>query len=91
MMWLAETPRALVRACLRMLPRLHAEEALRVSERVAVGSGTLPREARAPLIHGWIRAARGQQSPERATPADLGRAGIGVHRVIKRRPEASVS
>lgn len=92
MMWLDATPRAMVRAHLRMLPRLQAEEALRVSERVAVGSGSLRREASQAVVREWARQARGDQPAPRATSQTLSGSGIGYRRVVKRKqdtPDAS--
>jgi hypothetical protein len=37
MTWLAKTPQALVRACLRMLPRLEAEERIDRAEEAGWG------------------------------------------------------
>jgi predicted GNAT family N-acyltransferase len=88
MMWLDETPRAVVRAHLRMLPRLQAEESLHAAERVAVGSASLKREASGNLVREWLRLARGDQPPERLTAQAMGSAGIGYRRVVKRKESA---
>jgi len=90
MMWLDGTPRGLVRAHLRMLPRLEAEEALEMSARVAVGAGSLKAQGVRDAVQRWRRAARGDQPPERLAPAAMGAYHIGYHRVVKRTDQPTI-
>ena len=60
MTWLDRTPRAIVRACLLMLPRLQAEESLLTSQRIAVGTGSMKSADSRQITSGWIRAMRNQ-------------------------------
>jgi hypothetical protein len=89
MTWLAETPRAVVRAHLLMLPRLDAEESLSAAQRVAVGTGSLKGNAGPALIRDWLRVAhRDRPSTRGMSPASLkarGKAvGIGFRKVPRR-------
>ena len=61
--WLAVTPLALVRAHVAMLPRLRAEESMRLAEATAVGAGTLTREASRDIVRQWEREASDDPSP----------------------------
>lgn len=68
-----------MRASVVMLPRLTAEESLSMADRIAVGTGSLKREAANRLINAWQRAAQGQEkkAAQRATPNALIAMGIG--------------
>lgn len=88
MTWLAETPRAVVRAHLLMLPRLGAEDSLSTAQRVAVGTGSLKADALRDLMQGWLRVAHAGRPPKRgmsqASLKAMGKSvGIGFRRVPK--------
>jgi hypothetical protein len=89
MTWLAETPRAVVRAHLLMLPRIGAEESLLTAQRIAVGTGSLKADALRDLMRSWQRVADAGRPPKRATSQAslkaMGKAvGIGYRKVPKR-------
>lgn len=81
--WLAELPMGIVRACMRMLPRLQAEEAIEAAERVGVGSGAYSEADQNAIMSRWRAAQQpaGQPGVARATPQLLARTGIGFRRV----------
>lgn len=85
MTWLADTPRAVVRAHLRMLPRLEAEEALAAVDRTAVGTGSLKSDASKTLVKRWIDLVRAGAPPKRKTgrqlAASAAASGITVRKV----------
>lgn len=78
-MWLTRVPFALVRACVAMLPRLKAEESLRATREIAVGSGSLERHDSRRIVDGWVKDAnRVPTGPkQRPTPEMLAAMGIG--------------
>jgi len=63
MMWLRETPAAVIEACMAMLPRLEAEESVLAQNVVAMGSGTLPPEKSAQIGQAWQDAMASQGAP----------------------------
>jgi hypothetical protein len=77
-----DTPLAIVRACLTMLPRLEAEESLLASTRTGVGSGALTSGDATAITARWLRTSHGGSSRapvvRRPDPAALGEIGIGV-------------
>jgi ribose 5-phosphate isomerase len=89
MTWLAETPRAVVRAHLLMLPRLQAEESLREVQRIGVGTGSLKAETIRTLLSGWARTSDNSQSEPvkrsraRRLKAFAAAAGVGIRKVLK--------
>ena len=88
MTWLAETPRAVVRAHLLMLPRIGAEESLLTAQRIAVGTGSLKADACRDLMRDWLRVASAGQplkrAVSRASLRAMGKAaGIGYRTVPK--------
>jgi hypothetical protein len=90
MRWLDRTPRAIVRAHLRMLPRIEAGESLLTAERVAVGTGSMKGDAGRDLARHWADTARGERQVERprsakARRAALASAGVGYHTVQTRK------
>ena len=62
-----DTPMSLVEAYAGALPRLHAEEAMDHSTRVAMGSGSVQPEARRRIMRQWERAAEAGQSRQPMT------------------------
>jgi hypothetical protein len=81
MSWLIDTPIAMVNACLRMLPRLKAEENLVAVHVGAIGAGTLEKEARSKILRGWESAVHGvtaRSKPAPLTPALAAAMGIQV-------------
>ena len=74
-------PVGLVRAYIKMLPRLHAEDMLDHGTAVALGTGSL-KDAKA-VTRNLMSAARGEGRPRRSTPspAALALMGIKVERV----------
>lgn len=88
-MWLAEMPSAMVQACLVMLPRLEAEEAIaRVNEQ-ALSAGHLAPEAARRLQATWAASAVPPDlGKRRGDPSVLTTMGIAVRRVPKRRAPA---
>ena len=87
-LWLDGLPMAVVRAAIRMLPRVQAEDSLRTSQMVAVGSGTLSRDARQQVLSAWLSVVRGDRPAERLSPEGMVNAGIGYRRVPKRKDAA---
>jgi hypothetical protein len=87
-MWLAQTPQALVRAHLDMLPRLQAEEARAAASTAAVGHHLKGGDWVEKRLDLWDSIADGEQrKPARkAAPADLGAIGIGARVVAIRQP-----
>jgi hypothetical protein len=90
MMWLTQMPRAMVRAHLLMLPRIQAEESLRVVQQVGAGTGSFTGDTGRSLLRSWSRTAQGEGAitPERATSKTAlqtmgARVGIG-YREVKR-------
>jgi hypothetical protein len=79
-----EAPAGLVRAYLKMLPRLQAEEALATIDAVALGMGAFqPDDARA-MIDRLRAVAAPDLPPQRPAPAskaDMAAAGFG-YRVV---------
>jgi len=70
----------LIRACLKMLPRLRAEEGLQGADIAALGAGAMkPDRARA-VYQRLTQAVHGATGParKRATPTDLQVMGIAV-------------
>ena len=72
----------MVKASLRMIPRLVAEESLLEAHRIAYGTGSLEKAAARDTYRQW-QAAAGieRRRPPRATADTLAALGIGVHRV----------
>src|SRR5436190_1910137 len=64
--WAARTPTGIVVECLRMIPRLQAEESIRRANEISVGTGAL-KNPRA-VSDEWERQARGDAAPAPATP-----------------------
>lgn len=82
------TPVAVVRAHVRMMPRLEAEESLLVAQRVALGSGSYKKDDARRLTHRWTNQARGPRISESAAavnPRELAGMGIG----FRRRPKGT--
>lgn len=80
MTWLTAVPLGFVRACMEMIPRLTAEEAIQRSNEVSIGTGSAG-EAGTPLVQHWIAAMRqGAAVPSAPVPAPakMARMGIGV-------------
>jgi hypothetical protein len=77
---------ALVRACVDMLPRLQAEEALQEATVMALGSGSMKphhaRETQARLLR-TASSGRSRAGRRVATPDDLATMGIGVRRGVR--------
>lgn len=82
MQWLTEFPLGIVRACIRMLPRLRAEEAY---AGFAINTGKLSDEGLKEFTQRWDAALRsaGEQPRPRANPQALAALGIGYRRVTK--------
>lgn len=78
-MWLTSIPFALIRACVTMLPRLQAEESIRATQHVAVGTGSLERGDSQRITDRWAAAAQpnGRRPPRQTNPATLAAIGIG--------------
>lgn len=82
MAWLTRVPIGLMRACLTMLPRLQAEEALTARTAVALGTGSYERSDAREITDTWLqqaqapRAGRGRPAPA-ASPEALSGVGIG--------------
>lgn len=78
--WLAELPLGVVRAMVKAIPKLQAEEALSAVQQVACGTGSFAnkRDERA-VLDTWTRHAGIQRpAPVKASPEMLAAAGIGV-------------
>lgn len=75
-------PMGLLRACVRMLPRLHAEEQLAAADITRVGAGLLQPDAARQVYARLHAAAAGTERtrPRAATPAELQIFGIGIER-----------
>lgn len=77
--WLAEAPIALVRAFIRMLPRLDAEEQIAASSVHALGSGAMEKKDRERMLAALRKAAGGKRArAKKASVAELAVMGIGV-------------
>ncbi len=79
---------ALVNACLTMLPRLEAEQAIARVNTTAVGSGHAEPAAVRALHQQWSAAARGGDIAPRShrrDPAELTQLGFLVRRVPRQR------
>lgn len=77
-MWLTRVPFALVRACVAMLPRLKAEESMRASQEIAVGTGSLDRHESRRVTGAWVATATAADTrKQRPTSAALAAMGIG--------------
>src|SRR5690606_22209279 len=78
--WLEDTPVALVRAHLRMMRRIEAEERLAAIADRAAAAATMPQADRTRHAGRLKRAASGaeQARPARASAATLAGMGIGV-------------
>lgn len=61
------------------MPRLMAEEALQAARETAVGTGSLEKAAQKDTVRAWQKTAGCEPKPQRATLADLGAMGFGVH------------
>lgn len=92
MTWLQRTPTPVVQACLTMLSRLEAEEAITEVNRAGITFGQSGEDGKA-LVRDWERVARGEASapagPVRPDPNRLRAAGIAVRRVRRRRHQVS--
>lgn len=77
-----------MRAYLRMLPRLRADESLLEMTRTAMGSGRLESADAGPIHRRWVQTSEGaaRVAAEKATPAILAAHGIGVTRVPRTPP-----
>lgn len=72
----------MVKASLRMIPRLVAEESLLEAHRIAYGTGSLEKDAARATWRQWQDAAgMERRRPPRATTETLAALGIGVHQV----------
>lgn len=87
--WLAETPSCLVQACITMLPRLEAEEAIGRVNTGALASGHFDEasaKAYVQSLHGAVTPAA--ETFPRTTPdpaATLTSMGFAVRRIKKKR------
>lgn len=80
----------MVRACLEMMPRLSAEESLTEALRIAVGTGSLSKEALTETRDQWSRAATDEPSKP-ATPrvkTDPARARRAFERMNRKHTKA---
>lgn len=69
-----------MKAALRMIPVLTAEESLIAADRIACATGGYDKDARRQTFQRWQRQAGVQPArPVRATPDALVAMGIGVH------------
>jgi len=87
--WMTETPLVAIRACVAMLPRLEATEALRGAEVAAIGGGTLAADVRTKTLNRWAREASTSTSSRPAPRPTVGRLahlGIGMVTRPRRRP-----
>lgn len=85
-------PMRVLRAHVRQLPALLADQALRFSQAVAVGSGTLKPNAARSQIADWQREAAGAPKVERPkTQTDLRSraAALGIAVIIEPRRETT--
>jgi len=71
-----------------MMPRLLAEESLRMADRVAVGTGSLKRGSAAKIINRWRREAQATARAKPISPDRLAVMGVGIRTVPRRRAEA---
>jgi hypothetical protein len=72
------------------IPRLQAQESLRLAAAVAVGSGVLKRDDARAMVREWERQADGgrkRQPALKATPDDLQAMGVS-YRVVPRRKKS---
>lgn len=71
-----------------MIPRLQAEEAFAVAERVALGTGSVEKGAAREITRRWTRTIdgdRGSRVPAaKPTPGALSLLGIAVRRVVRK-------
>jgi hypothetical protein len=91
MRWLDGTPRAILRAHIRALPRLDARDALRAVREIALGTGLLGGDALRDAVEAWREVAGIEAAPARSRSlAALKSAAsglrIGVHTVQARKP-----
>ncbi len=86
MTWMTDVPRGFVRACLRMIPRLLAEQALQRTSEISVGTGSAGDSGKAVSDH-WIRTAQaGRPTPAPRVPMPkMAAMGIGVDLVEAKR------
>lgn len=61
------------------MPRLMGEEALQAARETAVGTGALEPSTQKETVRTWQKAAGVEPKPQRATLADLGAMGFGIH------------
>jgi len=84
--WLAR-PIGILKAHLKMLPRLEASEALQARLIVAMGAGAMEEKDFKQIIGGWMNQAEGKTVAAQAPPkprfnlAGMAASGIGVHGV----------
>jgi hypothetical protein len=85
--WLTRTPSVMVSACIAMLPRLDAEEAIAHVNQVGLAFGSLEAGPATTLRQQWTTAAAGRDThpTARHDPDALRRAGFAVRRVPKRK------
>lgn len=62
MSWLADYPIAIVQAHVAELPRLRAEESIRLVQGVGVGTGSLPKEQASKIANRWSRLIAGARA-----------------------------
>lgn len=90
MTWLAETPVAVLNACLAEIPRLRATEALEQASVVAVGSGSLKKDASQATLRAWRHLAgldrRPASTSTRQARPNLAGLGLGLRKVPRRKP-----
>jgi hypothetical protein len=67
-----------------MLPRLSAEESIRATNQIAVGTGNLEKDARRQLVATWSQQSQSNRRPVKASVQQLGAIGIGVR--VARKP-----
>ncbi len=83
--WYERTPLVVMRRLFKIITRLHAEDALRQAEAVALGSGTMKKQAAQDLERRLRREASFSTRPRRPTALDLERfrtdLGISIEKV----------
>lgn len=85
MTWLAETPMAVVRACVSQMSKLRARDSIRAATRVAMGSGSLKKQDAKQISREWNQAADWPKPPRTAAPKrSLSGTGIGLVHVPKK-------
>lgn len=67
-----------------MMPRLQAQEAIRSSNQIAVGTGSTSQDTQRKIIREWEGRAHGPRHARPAEPRQLSAIGIGVRTVPKR-------